>query len=216
MNQPIHTESYKGYSIEVFYDELSSLECNPCEYAKLGKVYTWHRRYSIGDPHNFRDTKEMEDAILEEAGKLNAKNRSKALNELIFVIMPVYMYDHGGRVLSTSPFDCPWDSGQLGWTYVTTKAAKEWFNVSKLKPEHKVKARELLEKELKLLNNWIEGEIYYFDIKNPDGKIETDVSGIGGYFGADFDDMIEEAKKEIDGIVNKKLEDAKYSAASKV
>jgi hypothetical protein len=215
MNQPIHTESYKGYSIEVFYADLSSLEGNPREHVKFGKIYTWHRRYSIGDPHNFKNAKEMEDAILEEAGKLDVKNRRKALNELIFVIMPVYMYDHGGRVLSTSPFDCPWDSGQLGWTYVTTKAAKEWFNVSKLKPEHKVKARELLEKELKLLNNWIEGEIYYFDIKNPDGKIETDVSGTDVYFEAEFDDMIEEAKKQIDGIINKKLANVSCFAESK-
>lgn len=34
-----------------------------------------------------------------------------------YIILPLYLYDHGGITMSTGPFSCPWDSGQLGWIY---------------------------------------------------------------------------------------------------
>ena len=47
-------------------------------------------------------------------------------------IFPVYMYDHGSIALSVSnsqyPFNDRWDSGQLGWWYITKEEAeKEWW-----------------------------------------------------------------------------------------
>lgn len=34
-----------------------------------------------------------------------------------YVILPLYLYDHSGITISTGPFSCPWDSGQVGWIY---------------------------------------------------------------------------------------------------
>lgn len=34
-----------------------------------------------------------------------------------YVILPLYLYDHSGITISTVPFSCPWDSGQVGWIY---------------------------------------------------------------------------------------------------
>ena len=40
-----------------------------------------------------------------------------------YVILPLYLYDHSGITISTGPFSCPWDSGQVGWI----KAPKDTF-----------------------------------------------------------------------------------------
>jgi len=37
-----------------------------------------------------------------------------------YVILPLYLYDHGGITMSTNPFSCPWDDGgQVGWIYAS-------------------------------------------------------------------------------------------------
>jgi hypothetical protein len=40
-----------------------------------------------------------------------------SLIEESYVILPLYLYDHGGITMKTSPFNDPWDSGQVGWAY---------------------------------------------------------------------------------------------------
>ena len=34
-----------------------------------------------------------------------------------YIILPLFLYDHSGITMSTGPFSCPWDSGQVGWIY---------------------------------------------------------------------------------------------------
>lgn len=38
-----------------------------------------------------------------------------------YVILPLYLYDHGSITMSTGAFSCPWDSGQVGWIYASKK-----------------------------------------------------------------------------------------------
>lgn len=39
------------------------------------------------------------------------------------VMLPLYLYDHGGITINTTGFHCPWDSGQVGWIHTTVKNA---------------------------------------------------------------------------------------------
>lgn len=44
-----------------------------------------------------------------------------------FIWLPVYMYDHSGQTISTSPFSCRWDSGQIGWiVYARDRVRKDY------------------------------------------------------------------------------------------
>ena len=54
-------------------------------------------------------------------------------------IRPIFMYDHSGIVLNTSAFSCPWDSGWLGWTYITPENLDE----CQLDTPEKVESRRL-------------------------------------------------------------------------
>lgn len=52
-------------------------------------------------------------------------------------IKPLYMLDHSGLTLSLSSFKNPWDSGQLGFLYVTKQNMKEYFGTAELTDEIK-------------------------------------------------------------------------------
>jgi hypothetical protein len=40
-------------------------------------------------------------------------------------IKDLYLYDHSGITISTSPFSCGWDSGQVGFIYLTRQKCEE-------------------------------------------------------------------------------------------
>jgi hypothetical protein len=74
------------------------------------------------------------------------------------------MYDHSGVVLSTTPFSCPWDSGQLGIIYAT----REKIVAEGLGGDDE-KVREILRGEVKVFYWWLNGECYGYTIEDPDG-----------------------------------------------
>ena len=57
-----------------------------------------------------------------------------------YVGMPVYAYVHSGATISTSPFSCPWDSGQSGFVYVTREGAVAGWGKKLLTAEVRKKA----------------------------------------------------------------------------
>lgn len=69
-----------------------------------------HRRYRLGDEQ--RREGESEEELLERVPR-------------IIAALPLYLYDHSGITMSTTAFSCPWDSGQVGWAYITQERADE-------------------------------------------------------------------------------------------
>jgi hypothetical protein len=111
-------EVYKnGFKLVIEED----YECNhnPRQDECLGTMVFFHKRYTLGDKHDFEDPSELDDWL--EANK-----------EKLALVLPVYMYEHGGVAFSTSSFSCPWDSGQLGYMYTTHKKVKEHFGNEKV------------------------------------------------------------------------------------
>ena len=51
--------------------------------------------------------------------------RADKLIEQHIVMTPLFLYDHSGLFISTASFSCPWDSGQVGYAYITLKKAWE-------------------------------------------------------------------------------------------
>ena len=121
------------FRIEVDIDPVSPRDFDP-----LGTIVTWHRRYFLGDEQPKIDPEEFEETLPEGT-----------------VIVPVFMLDHSGVKLSTEPFSCPWDSGQLGIIYATPERIKERGVASKV-------VRNILRDEVKLYSHYIEGAVYGF------------------------------------------------------
>lgn len=114
-----------GKVLKIYFDVNAQ---NPREWDNLGTMVCFHRKYHLGDPHNYNDPWDFLLDLLEEhfGDYSQAENFIKSAtnyDEIIeylkqdYVILPLYLYDHGDITISTSPFSCPWDSGQVGWIY---------------------------------------------------------------------------------------------------
>ena len=89
------------------YEEVSNprVDCK-----NLGTMVCFHRRYSLGDKHSFKTTEDLDKF-------LKRKN--------IVAFLPLYLYDHSGITMATTPFHCKWDSGKVGYIYATRATARK-------------------------------------------------------------------------------------------
>jgi len=159
--------------LKVFFDENPE---NPRDWEDLGRMLCLHKRYNLGDRHNldtdnFRDWSDIEKYLRED---LNAA-----------VVLPLYLYDHGGISISTSrvyPYNDEWDSGQVGFIYAT----KEKLKARKLT---KKKAVKILKEEVKTYNQYLKGLVYgYVLVKLKKCKTcghveESQIDSCWGFFG---------------------------------
>lgn len=100
----------RGYYVEIEQDPFPE---NPRkDYDHLGTMVCWHRRYTLGDeqPRCRPDEYTYEGIPSEDR-----------------IQLPLYLYDHSGITMSTQPFSCPWDSGQVGFIWVHQAAIAEAF-----------------------------------------------------------------------------------------
>jgi len=171
-------------------------ECplNPREWDNLGTMVCWHRHYFLGDKHDYRTLTEFLEALAEEIGLENIEyeTRQELLNlvSLRAVILPLYLYDHSGLTISTEPFSCSWDSGQVGWIYVTHDNIKKEYR--ELTPETIAKATKILEGEVEVYNQYLCGDVYGYVVEERTqcptcGRINVEViDSCWGFYGDDF------------------------------
>jgi len=142
-------------------------------YDNLGTVVEWHRKMDFGDKKVNAQKYENEFEAL--------KNHVGNMEGLVY--LPVYIYQHSGISIRTTPFSSMWDSGQGGWIYVKEEDYKK-RNLTKERVE------EILEEEIKLLDKWVSGEVYSVAIWNKekcghcghiDLELEDSLSGLFGF-----------------------------------
>ena len=143
--------------------------CNPCEelYESSSRMVCWHRRYNLGDKHDYDNpTAFRYDVDLDDC-----------------VILPLYLYDHSGITMRTAPFDCTWDSGQVGYIYFDRNALKREFNYDKERAERALRS------EVEVYDAYIRGAVYGFIVEErggDDGDHWEEVDGCWGFYGHDI------------------------------
>jgi len=143
-----------------------------------------HGRYNLGD------SKAKE--IL--ARKLDVSAREHSLGELInlaykanliFASKPLYLYDHSGITMATTPFSCQWDSGQVGEILVFTADVKSEFGIKRMGKKVKEKMLALAERhidgEVSSYDAYLTGDMYCLQLIDEDGDVEETISGFVGY-----------------------------------
>ena len=173
MNGAIETIEYRGHTILIHLDDDAQDPRKEFDY--LGHMVCWHRRYNLGDKHNFSDPSD-------------AKEMFKETHALVLLL---YLYDHSGITMSSSPFSCPWDSGQVGYIYVTLEEVKKEWGCKQVTPTIRRKAMACLQSEVEEYDQYLTGQVYGFEVK------ETGDSCWGFY--GDMKYVIEEAKSSVDG-----------------
>jgi hypothetical protein len=165
------TKVATGYKMEIFQDESPA---NPrTEWDNLGTMVCFHGRYNLGDEHDY-DSNDFD--TWEELKKLIIKDHDPA------VILPIYMYDHSGITISTSPFGCRWDSGQIGFIYVSKQRAIEEYGFKRMSAKMKERITNYLDGEVDTYDQYLTGEVYGFDIMEGDEVIESS----SGYYGEEY------------------------------
>ncbi|MAT51153.1 MAG: hypothetical protein CMK32_08220 [Porticoccaceae bacterium] len=108
-----------------------------------------------------------------------------AISEVVLsyhTILPLYLYDHSGITMNTSGFMCGWDSGQVGYIYVShKKLAKEWGQgidepvvrrdtQEILSPSLREYAVDILKSEVEVYDQYLTGDIWGYVIEDEEGN----------------------------------------------
>ena len=185
MNEPIESIDYKGYVIEIHFDNEPP-NCRT-DWDNVGKMICFHSRYDLGDEHDYNSDDydgwdELHQAIMKDGG---------------IVSLPLYIYDHGGITMSTGQFSCPWDSGQVGWIIATRENVEKMMGWGKITKGRQGQLIDILDNEVKAYDQYLTGQVYGFKIIDPSG---SDVDSCWGYYG-EKKDCISEAESSIDSMV---------------
>ena len=126
---------YKGHIIKIETDDCPP---NPrTEFDNCCKMVCFHKDYKLGDEKDYNRSDynswdELEKDIIKQ--------------ENAVIILPLYLYDHSGITISITPFSCRWDSGQVGFVYMTRESIKNDFGIKRLTKKVLTKMFDLLGK----------------------------------------------------------------------
>lgn len=170
----------RQHFLELYYD--GDMRENPLEYSFCA-VDLFHRREEcwVGSDYNWSDYKGFRDKYTDP----NDESYVRSLKELRRkggVVLPVYCYQHGNITFRCSSFSDPWDSGQVGYAYMTTEQISE-LGWPKGKRGRKAAAEEHIRRMVGLMAAYANGDIYGFSIFDKDGEF---VDGCGGYYDSHY------------------------------
>lgn len=159
------------YKVVVVQDEYPE---NPrTSWDNLGKMICFHKRYDLGDKHDYKSG---------DYNSWDEVEKSITRNEDVCVILPLYLYDHSGITMKTSSFNDRWDSGQVGFIYVSKKDVRKEYNVKRITKEIRDKVTKILEGEVDTYDKYISGEVFGFKVLDEDGEV---IDSCWGYYDED-------------------------------
>ncbi len=181
---------YNGYHINIYYDDDAG---NPRKmFDNLGTLYTAHRRYR---PEKEFDEHFDIDKVFD--GRIG-NFRGSFLKE--YIALPVYLYEHSGTTVSTSPFSCPWDSGFFGIIAVPLDKVRREYGWKNITVERRKRIEEYLQGEIKTLDDYYTGEVFGYCI-TPEDDDSNELDSCWGFYGTDsLKEMEAECRHIIDGL----------------
>jgi hypothetical protein len=174
----------KKYSYKIEQDENPD---SPREWDNITTMVCFHNRYNIGDKHDYKSDD------FSGWDKLREQIES---DHKVLAIRPLYMYDHSGITISTSSFSCRFDSGQIGWVFVTLKQLKLICG-----EEESFRLNEIIDSEVETYDNYLRGEVFRYEVIESETcslghEHNNVVASCGGYY--DEDDCKNEAESEME------------------
>lgn len=176
----------KTLKIEVMEDAINPRspmdgDCN------IGTIAYKHSRYVLGEEEIYDPIDYLRElygiaADMPYTDKTLEILQNKA-NKYGFVLLPVYLYDHSGLSISTTPFSCRWDSGQVGFIYTDLKTVNEknGLNWKRWSAKRRKQVEEWLKAELQTFDYYMTGQVYGFIVEE-DGE---EIDSCWGFYGPD-------------------------------
>ena len=164
----------KNDKVKVIQDSDPS---SPREDDNLGTMVCFHNRYDLGDKHDYSH-KDY------DGWKEMLKGIDK--REDACIILPLFLLDHSGITMSTKDFNDRWDSGQVGYIFVSKKKVREEYSVKRITKAIAEKACSVLEAEVETYDQYLRGDVYGFEIwklGKKSGKEKEMIDSCWGYYG---------------------------------
>ncbi len=177
---------------------------SPREWDNLGTIVYSHRNYILGDEkaENINCYEGWDEWFQHELGD-------------DVIALPLYLYDHSGLTMRTRPFSCPWDSGQVGYIYITREDARNEFGVKRISAKLEQRIIDCLESEIKVYDHWGTGDVYGFVLESIEHCAECDcteykhLDSCWGFIGPDFiDELYSQIGSEYHSLIDQLKEEA--------
>jgi hypothetical protein len=115
-----------------------------------GHMVCAHRRYNLGDE------------------QVNTALSREDLPPHI-IALPLYLLDHSGLSLSTRDFGDPWDSGQVGWIYMTREAVVKVWGWKRITAKRREALHRCLLSEVEEYDQYLRGDVWGFVVEGGNG-----------------------------------------------
>jgi len=187
---------------------------SPREWCNIGEMATKHSEYTLGEV-------EIDDPIEWLEGMLNkgenkwiyTQDRLVELEEEFFdkfIALPLYLYDHSGITISTTPFGCRWDSGKVGYIYARKSDIRKEYGRKRMSNKLHNHILDIMRAEVKTFDLFIRGEVYAFEIR--DNDTDEFIDGCSGFYGSDplENGMADHFEKELVFLLEDAMENIVY------
>lgn len=194
INDAVYTEEIDGFRLSLYSDQDAE---SPLDWEEFVSIAFFHSRYdySHGLGKDFRSPEDYYEFA----------------KETPVIALPLFMYDHSGITFNTGGFSCPWDSGQVGYVFVTLDAARKEFGWKHITKQRREKILDVLRGTVETLDQYVTGDVYGYVISQVDEDLEDwedeegeHIDSCWGFYGYDY--ALEEAKSTLDYIVRKHSE----------
>ena len=235
MSDVIETHEHRGFTIKICHDpdaesprewsNLGTMACWHRRYNELGDTMP------AGSPDDYLESL-LDNDVLARLERKHERDQNRVVNlqgkeyfdairkadaehharvfaevEKRYIILPVFMYDHSGLSLSTRPFSCPWDSGQVGYIHISLEKVREEYSVRAVTKKVREKATEALRQEVKVYSNWLGGGFTGYVVEDEDGET---VDSCWGFDDQDY--CLSQARDAADYEADRREEEAKEAA----
>ena len=178
---------------------------DPRNWDNVGTMVCFHKRYNLGDKHNWHDPQDFllttalgKDIYEREDERNEAYNtddetykdpEDMPFDELLaiirekYAILPLYLYDHSGITMKTTPFGCRWDSGQVGYIYASKEDVLRNYDATE--ENWREVGEEGLKHEVSTYDDYITGSVFGYQLHEIKNNEATDdiVESCYGFFG---------------------------------
>jgi hypothetical protein len=162
----------------------------------LGTMICHHRKYDLGD----KGTSESQSYLAENFNSWDDLKAAIIAGENPAVILPLFIYDHGGITMSVKQFSDHWDSGQVGFIFISKKKAREEYGRLTKKTLEKIES--YLIAEVKEYDLFLQGSVYGFELirkekcNSCDHVSEESIDSCWGFVCESEDEMIKMVLEE--------------------
>ncbi len=156
---------------------------NPRDGNNLGAIAFKHPKYDLGEERISDPIDWLEDRLKLQRRGLYTRKRMRYLEKFFlreYVGLRVYLYDHSGITISTSPFKLLSSSGQVGYIYTDKKQIKETLRTKRVTQKVRKRVKEFLQHEIEAFDNYIRVNPHEFIIENEQKETVKIDDGLNG------------------------------------